>query len=199
MGMQVKIITKSAGALSLAFCAICVAMLSGCVPKSALDDAFSGYEPSREYGFVADSSDVGVFTNPPAHITRIYSLRENTFVGSAIRYNITLHTPAQAQAGFREGMFFGFSRPGGAFVLDIIPGSAPIYLNAITEAKVSFGFTPKAGQIYCVASGIDMGVFIGRPRFTLLEKSLCKQYLAEYFTKESMQQWQVDKARFYKE
>lgn len=59
--MQVKIITKSAGALSLAFCAICVAMLSGCVPKSALDDAFSGYEPSREYGFVADSSDVGGF------------------------------------------------------------------------------------------------------------------------------------------
>lgn len=178
--------------ITLCFCAI---FISGC----GLNGAFWNYDPRKEYGFTADSSDVGVFTNPPAHIARIYSLRENTFVGSAIRYNITLHTPDQAQAGFREGMFFGFSRPGGAFVLDIIPGSAPIYLSAITEARVSFSFIPKAGQIYCVASGIDMGVFIGRPRFTLLEKSLCKQYLAEYFTKESMQQWQADKARFYKE
>ncbi|WP_407381510.1 hypothetical protein [Helicobacter sp.] len=193
--MQVKIITKTAGALALALCVICAAMFSGC----GLNGAFRNYDPRKEYGFTADSSDVGVFTNPPAHIARIYSLRENTFVGSAIRYNITLHTPAQAQAGFREGMFFGFSRPGGAFVLDIIPGSAPIYLSAITEARVSFSFMPKAGQIYCVASGVDMGVFIGRPCFTLLEKSLCKKYLAEYFTKESMEQWQADKARFYKE
>lgn len=178
--------------ITLCFCAI---FISGC----GLNGAFWNYDPRKEYGFTADSSDVGVFTNPPAHITRIYSLRENTFVGSAIRYNITLHTPDQAQAGFREGMFFGFSRPGGAFVLDIIPGSAPIFLSARTAERVDFSFTPLPGHIYCVASGLSDGLLIASPVFTLLEKSLCKKYLAEYFTQESMQQWQADKARFYKE
>ena len=164
---------------------------SGC----AGSDINFNHNPNKDYSFVAQDGDTGI-ENPPANKARIYAFRKSMFAGSAVRYNMLIHSQAQAQNGFNEGYFFGFSRPGGALQMDIVPSNEPIYISGKTEARVAFSFTPRAGKIYCVASGVSTGFFIGRPAFTLVEKQVCQKYITQYLSEESRQQWLEDKAKF---
>lgn len=174
---------------------VCI-FISACSSKNP--NINFAYDPQKDYSFIATAEDSGVFENPPTNKARIYAFRESKFKGSAVGYNITLHSKAQADNGFKSGNFFGYSRSGGAFMVDIIPSGEEIYLSAKTEARVSFAFTPQPNRIYCVASGFGMGIIIGRPAFTFVEKSVCKDYISQYFKADSMQQWQQDKEKFEK-
>lgn len=173
---------------------LCVVFLAACSSKNPKIDY--SYDPQKDYSFVADAEDNGIFENPPANKARIYSFRYDTIFGTAIRYNLTLHSHAQATAGFKQGAFLGFSRPGGAFMVDIIPNNQPVYISGKTEAREFISFIPQANRIYCLVSSLQMGFLVGRPLFTLVEKSVCKAYISQYFNADSMQKWQEDKQKF---
>lgn len=170
---------------------IVACLISGCT--GSID--FSSYNPQKDYGFTAQTDDVGI-SNPPTNKARIYAFREKRFVGAGVRYNMTIHTLTQAKGGYEQGYFFGYSRPGLAMQMDIVPNGEAIFISGKTEARVSFSFTPQAGKIYCIASGYGAGFFIARPAFTLVDKQVCQKYISQYLNPDSMQQWLKDKARF---
>lgn len=171
---------------------IAILILSGCTAGMSVD--FSSYDENKDYGFKVSSDSV--LSSPPAGKARIYGFREDKLTGSLVRYNITMHSIKQANDGFKEGYFFGYSSPGVAFMIDIVPSGKPIIISGRTEARVSFQFTPQPDKIYCVASDVGMGFIVARPIFTLVEKEVCEYFIGEYLNDESMKQWEQDKKDF---
>lgn len=167
---------------------IVVVMFTGCATHLK-------YDPNKDYGFVVPQKEMGL-ENPPPNKARIYGFRYETFVGFAVRHNVTIHTLAQANNGFREGYFFGFSRPGVAFYLDIIPNGEPLFISGRTEARKNISFTPQAGKIYCVEMSFKMGFVIGVPKFMFVEKERCGEFVSKYFNDDSMKEWLADKQKF---
>lgn len=165
--------------------ALGLVLFSGCAVVS--------YDPNKDYSFMDESSSISL---PSKGKSRIYAFRVDTFVGSAIRHNVLLHTLAQANDGFKDGFFFGYSRPGNAFYVDITPIGEPIYISGKTEARSTFHFTPQADKIYCIEMRLGVGFFVARPDFILVDKERCEQFVPQYISEDSMQRWQVDKQKY---
>ena len=166
-------------------------MLAACADK---------YDPNKEYGFVMSGGEderAQVVENPPPNKARLYGVRDGIFA-FLVRHNVTLHTLQQANEGFKDGFFFGRSKPNTAFFVDIVPSGEPIVVSAKTEARVNFAFTPKPDKIYCVAVGLGTGFFIARPYFTLMEKEKCLKVLPGLLKGDFMKEWQKDKEAYEK-
>ena len=159
------------------------------------------YDPNKEYGFVmtgAEGEKAQVVKNPSQNKARLYGLRDGIF-GFLVRHNVTLHTLQQANDDFKDGFFFGRSKPNTAFFVDIVPSDEPIFVSGRTEARVSFAFTPKPDKIYCVVMGLQMGFFVGRPSFTLIDKEKCLKVLPNLLKGDYMKEWQKDKEAYEKD
>lgn len=149
------------------------------------------YDPNKEYGFIMQDGEQGL-QNPPPNKTRLYGFRDGIY-GFLVRYNATLHTLQQANDDFKDGFFFGRSKPNSAFFIDIVPSGEPIFISGKTEARTNFSWIPKPDRIYCVNMGLRMGFLIGRPYFTLIDKEKCLKIVPKLLEKDFMQEWLKDK------
>lgn len=156
------------------------------------------YDPKKDYSFKASDTDT-TFSNPQKGKTRLYFYRESAFQGSLIRYNIsTHHGKFNVNKPFLKDYEFAFfSTPGFAYYVDI-DAKDSITLYAKTESPHTFSFTPKEDFIYCFMTGVNMGFFVGRPYFVLVDMPTCKKQVAKLIKKDSKQYWERYKKDFIK-
>lgn len=152
------------------------------------------YDPNKDYGFVLNEKINGI-QNPPPNKARIYGFMPNKTLYYTTRYNATIHTLEQANNDFSEGYFFGFTRPGEAFYMDIVPSGEPVFISAKMGARKHIYFTPQAGKIYCVKMELSGGLGTSA-KFTLIEKQECTTYVSQHIRSDFMRQWLEDKQRF---
>jgi hypothetical protein len=111
------------------------------------------------------------FKTPAENKSMLYVYRPSSFVGGGVYYDVHATTSSSDE-------IIGTLKNGGFIEKEMTPAEN-IEIWAKTESKSSVNLNIKTNEIYCVKGEVGMGLIVGRPYLSIIDKTICEKEIIE--------------------